>query len=222
MPSASWPPPLESARAGFLMDTRNGEGTIREREGCRSRPAPTSRGLPILAARARHPSLSGRRTRYGPRAKSLRGAGPILQNPPATRIFARMQMSPKFRTGKPLFQSNLARTDRTGPASPRVLVDGMASPVRLNGPLHLGHSFIASSEKVSAPDPSPPKSGSSGCARNQPAFTNDWVVSGLTAVCFLAAALRRERGYEPVRSVRALDRARLSLHGCLGRSRAQN
>lgn len=203
------------------MNTRNGGGTIRERAGCRSRPAPTGCGWPILAARARHPALSGRRTRYGPRAEALRGAGPILQNPPATRIFARTQMSPKFRTGKPHFQSALERTVPTGPASPMVLVDGMASPVRLNGPLRRGH-FIASSEKVSAPDPSPPITGSSRLFRNKPAFTNEWVVSGLTAVCFLAAALQRERGYEPARSVRALDRALLSLHGCLGRYRALN
>ena len=51
------------------------------------------------------------------------------------------------------------------------------------------HQFAASREKVSAPDPSPPKTGSPGFARAKPAFTNEWVASGLTAVCFLAAVL---------------------------------
>jgi hypothetical protein len=47
-------------------------------------------------------------------------------------------MSPKFRTGKPIFQSAFARTRSLGPWSPAVLVDGHAphpagpaSPVRL-------------------------------------------------------------------------------------------
>ena len=211
------------------MNAQSGGGGIREREGCLSRPAPTSCGWPILAARARHPSLSGRRTRNGFRAESLRYAGPIPPCPPAALLFARTQMSPKFRTGKPYVQSKWKRTLVDGPSSPVVLVDGLsricagtASPVRLNGPLRLGHFSIASSEKVSAPDPSPTKTGSSGFARNKPAFANEWVVSGLTAVCFLAAALLRERDYEPARSVRALDRALLSLHGCLVRYRALN
>jgi hypothetical protein len=168
------------------MNTRSGGGGIRERERCRTRPAPTSWGWPILAARARHPSLSGPRARPGLRAESLRCAGPIPRNPPAALLFARTQMSPKVRTGKPHCQSMNTRTRILGPASPLVLVDGQASPVRLNGPLRRGHSFIALSGKVSAPDPSPTKTGSADIDWRKPAFTNEWVASGLTAVCFLA------------------------------------
>ena len=211
------------------MNAHSGGGKIREREGCQSRPAPTSSGWPILAARARHPSLSGRRARHGFRTESLRCAGPVPQPPPAELFFARTQMSPKFRTGKPHIQSTFARTRTDGPSSPVVLMDGLAprragtaSPVRLNGPLRRGHFSIASSEKVSAPGPSPTKTGSSGFARNKPAFANEWVASGLTAVCFLAAAFHRERGHEPVRSLQALSRSLLSLHGCLVRYRALN
>lgn len=104
-------------------------------------------------------------------------------------------MSPKFRTGKPLFQSVMERTRILGPLSPMVLVDGLAprlagtaSPVPLNGPSRRGHFYIASSEQASAPGPNPPITGSPGFGRAKPAFTNEWVAPGLTAVEFWAAA----------------------------------
>lgn len=97
-------------------------------------------------------------------------------------------MSPKFRTGKPIFQSAFARTRSLGPWSPTVLVDGMASPVRLNGPSRRGHFFKASSEQASAPGPNPPITGRPGFGRAKPAFRREWVAPGLTAVEFWAAA----------------------------------
>ena len=161
------------------MNERCGDGRDRERGGCPSRPAPTSSGWPILAARAGHPPLSGRR------------AHPTCRAP---HDFARTRMSPKFRTGKPHGQSVNARTRILGPSSPMVLLDGRASPVALNGPSRRGHLFIVSSKMASAPGPSPTKTGRPGFGRAKPALTCEWVASGLTAVEFLAAAGLRARG----------------------------
>jgi len=96
-------------------------------------------------------------------------------------------MSPKFRTGKPIFQSD-PRSIECGSKNPMLLVDGMARPEPLNGPSRRGHFFIASSEQASAPGPNPPITGRPGLGRAQPAFRREWVAPGLTAVEFWAAA----------------------------------
>jgi hypothetical protein len=161
------------------MRAQSGDEKYTEGGGRPSRPAPTSLGWPILAGRAGHPPPSGRRAH-------LACNRPNRFRPDANE--------PKGRTGKPLFQSAQKRTRTHGPSSPTVLMDGMASPVCLNGPSRRGHFFIVSCKMASAPGPSPQKTGSPGFVRNKPALTREWVASGLTAVEFLAAASLRARG----------------------------
>lgn len=75
---------------------------------------------------------------------------------------------------------------------------GMASPVRLIGPSHLGHSFMASSTPAFAPSPNPLKAARPGSSRAKPVFRREVMVgwvndSGDSGLVQLAADFVEQR-----------------------------